>query len=226
MSLRRRSWRFTAIASCAFIGAIAIVLRLFPDLWPSQAPSVPAEPARLVTSPAPASARAESRAKPAPQAPGDAAVAPAIAPLDRERALDKIADAIARQKATQGKDTQWRKRFEEAAGNDAATVAMASQVEQALAALDAGAREHFLVASIECRGSQCEVLAAMNGIVEALDENGEYGTRTPIDPGALARRIAELHGTPNDLWFEFDRGRAKDDYGIFWLRFDEPSPAL
>jgi hypothetical protein len=214
--------------ACILGGAVAVVLLVFADLWRSQAvqkPAAPAAPTRAAASPA----RAEPNAKAAQPPTDEAAVAPAahaIAPLDRERALDKIADAVARQKATQGKDTQWRKRFEEAAGNDAATVAMASQVEQALAALDAGARAHFLVASIECRGNQCEVLAAMNGVVDAPDANGEYGLHAPIDAGDLARRIAELHGMPNDLWFEFDRGSAKDDYGIFWLRFDEPSPAL
>lgn len=228
MNPRRRSRRF-AVAMCVLVGAMAFVLfAMFPSAnapLRKPVPAAPTVPAAVSSAPVPARAQSESRAK---QEAVATPAQPTIAPLDRERAMDRIADHVARQKAGPGdfRDALWRKKFEQAPGNDAATIAMASQVEQALSTLDEAARAHVLVGSIECRGSQCEVLAAVNGIVEVRDENGEYGTHAPIDTGDLAKRIAELHGTPNDLRFEFNRGSAKDDYGIFWLRFDEPSPAL
>jgi len=192
-------------------------------------PAVPARAAPAAALPSSASVQTEAQVQaPASREARSALAQPTTARLDRDHAMDRIADHVARQKAGQGdfRDALWRKKFEQAPGNDAATVAMASQVDQALATLDEAARAHVLVGSVECRGSQCEVLCAVNGIVEVRDESGEYGPHAPIDTGDLAKRIAALHGTPNDLRFEFDRGSAQDDYAIFWLRFDEPSPAL
>ncbi len=105
--------------------------------------------------------------------------------------MDLFADKFAREEAEEypSEDTQRRLAFDKKPLNPAATADINAALAGVLLEFDAQATQHLAIASFECRGDQCLLLAAENGVELEAGEGNVMQARTPVEGLELIRHL-------------------------------------
>ncbi|WP_347262015.1 hypothetical protein [Rudaea sp.] len=103
-----------------------------------------------------------------------------VPPIDREHALDRLANWVAMGKEGKSDENsvQWNRQFESHPVDVELTDEVSANIQQSFANLDADVQRHFTFGTVECRGDTCQMLAAVNGyIYNGLDNTSQ----TPLN---------------------------------------------
>ncbi len=143
-------------------------------------------------------------------------------PIDRDHALDLLADYVARQTANNDAESAWRKRFDATPIDAALTTTLSERIGDVESQLPADVRDHFTVGSVTCRAGECEVFAAVNGVIEVPLGNNAVGARAPLEINDFVERItAQPWMSQSGLEFLASESHSipNDDYLVYHLAF-------
>jgi hypothetical protein len=196
----------------------------------SARPPAAKSPSTAKTAALASSPRVEAAATQASRTPGSAAppTSAAVPPLERSRAIDLFAEKFAGEEAKRypSEETQRRLAFEKQPLDAVATADANTSLATVLAGFDPQLTQHLAIASFECRGDECLLLAAENGIVYVPGDGNAWVWRAPIDGDELIARLAATPGwkTSGRQFDTFGAQYGRDGEALLWIYFTSPKP--
>jgi hypothetical protein len=146
-------------------------------------------------------------------------------PIDRNRALDLLADKVMKEQdeKADARSVLERMKFERNPIDPALTDTAKANLQQYFSGLDADVQQHVAIGSVECRANACQALFAANGIVNIDTGNGASLPRGPID---LSRTVNELMQQPWWAGSGYEIGgfsaEFRDGYALYTINFARP----